>query len=55
MGFWKDVAMDMQCGMSKERAISINAKLRYGTEEEKAEARVEEAIALAEIKINTMD
>jgi len=55
MGFWKDVAMDMQHGMSKERAISINAKLRYGTEEEKAEARVEEAIALAEIKINTMD
>lgn len=55
MGFWKDVTIDMQCGMSKERAISINVKLRYGTEEEKAEARVEEAIALAEIKINTMD
>lgn len=55
MGFWKDVAMDIHCGMSKDRAISINAKLRYGTEEEKAEARVEEAIALAEIKINTMD
>lgn len=55
MGFWKDVAYDMSYGISKERAISINAKLRYGTEEEKAEASKEEAIALADVKLNTMD
>jgi hypothetical protein len=46
--------MDMQCGMFKERAISINAKLRYGTEEEKAEAEKLEAIERANRVIDTM-
>lgn len=38
MGFWKDVALDMSEGMSKEDAIELNAELRYSnlTKEEKA-------------------
>ena len=51
MGFWKDVLYDVQMGMSEERAIELNAKIRYGSEEERQKA---EAIAEAEIKLNTM-
>lgn len=39
MGFWKNVSYDIQNGMSKEKAVEINSKLRYGTPEEKKEAQ----------------
>jgi hypothetical protein len=42
MGFWKDVSMDIHQGMSKEKAVSINARLRYGTPEERESAKEEE-------------
>lgn len=42
MGFWKDVAMDIHRGISKEKAVSINARLRYGTPKEKESAKEEE-------------
>lgn len=51
MGFWKDVLCDMQNGMSKERAIELNAKIRYGSEEERQKAKT---MADAELKLNTM-
>lgn len=53
MGFWKDVAYDMSRGMSRERAIELNAKLRSDkyTAEEK---RKFEAIAEADLKIDKM-
>lgn len=55
MGFWKDVAMDIHQGMSKEKAVSINAKLRYGTPEEKQEAQKESDFFYnVEQKINKM-
>lgn len=41
MGFWSEVAIDIQQGMPKEKAIRINAKLRYGTPEEQQEAQEE--------------
>lgn len=54
MGFWKDVALDISEGMSKEEAIALNAKLRYGnlSKEEK-----DKLIAMAEAnkKIDTME
>ena len=52
MGFWKDVLYDVQNGISKERAIELNAKIRYGSEEERQKA---EAMAEAEIKLNTIE
>lgn len=42
MGFWKNVSYDIQNGMSKEKAVEINSKLRYGTPKEKKEAKKEE-------------
>lgn len=53
MGFWKDVYTDMQCGVSKETAIRINAELRYGnhTPEEKTKLNAE---LQAESKLNSM-
>ncbi len=53
MGFWKYVAYDISRGMSKQTAVTLNAELRYGncTESEK---RVIEAMAEAEIKLNTL-
>ena len=55
MGFWKDVSMDIHQGMSKEKAISINARLRYGTPEEKEAAKKEENFFYnVEQKINSM-
>lgn len=53
MGFWKDVALDMSRGMSKEDAIKVNATLRdpKATEEEK---RRVEAKTEANLKINMM-
>ena len=51
MGFWKDVAYDMSRGVSKQRAIELNAAIKYGSKEErqKAEAKLE-----AEVKLNKM-
>lgn len=53
MGYWKDVWYDMSRGMSKEKAIELNANLRYGnlSKEEKDKA---EAIAEADLKLNTL-
>ena len=53
MGFWKDVAYDISRGMSKEKAIELNYKLRY----EKLsyeDRKKEEAKAEADIKLNSM-
>lgn len=54
MGFWKDVAYDMSRGMSRERAIELNAKLRsdkYTAEEKrKAEAAAEADLVIDRIK-----
>ena len=53
MGFWKDVAYDISRGMSRERAIELNYKLRCGnlSSEEKKKA---EAMAEADLKIDNM-
>lgn len=53
MGFWKDVAYNMQRGMSRDKAIELNAKLRSDkyTDEEK---RKFEAIAEADLVIDRM-
>jgi len=53
MGFWKNVSYDVSRGMSKQKAIELNAELRYGnlTPEEKMR---KEALAEAEIKLNTL-
>lgn len=40
MGFWKDVVLDIkEYGISKEKAIDLNAKLKYGTSEERNSAK----------------
>lgn len=53
MGFWKDVAYDMQRGMSKQDAIKLNADLKYGNlSEEKKAKRI--AKAEADLKLNSM-
>jgi len=54
MGFWKDVAIDIQNGMSEEKATKLNASLRYGTPEEKQEAKIEYSIYWASKKIDSM-
>ena len=54
MGFWKDVAIDIQNGMSKEKATKLNAKLRYGTPEEKQKAEREYSAYWASKKIDSM-
>ena len=41
MGFFSECAIDIANGMPKDKAISINAKLRYGTPEEQQEAQKE--------------
>ena len=53
MGFWKDVAYDMSRGMSREKAIELNAKLRSDkyTEEEK---RKLEKLAEVDLVIDKM-
>ena len=53
MGFWKDVAYDMSRGMSRDKAIELNTKLRsykYSLEEK----RKMEAMAEADLKIDRM-
>ena len=42
MGYWKEVAYDIQNGMSEDKAKSINARLKLGTPEEKKAAEKEE-------------
>lgn len=54
MGFWKNVAYDMQRGMSQKKAIELNAQLRYG-ELSKEDREKLEAIAEAELKIQNRD
>lgn len=53
MGFWKEVSMDVQRGMTIEKATALNAELRYGkhTKEEKEKLVAE---AEASIKLNSM-
>jgi hypothetical protein len=53
MGFWKDVAYDMQRGMSKQDAIRLNADLKYGNLSKEEKARLE-AKAEANLKIDSM-
>ena len=53
MGFWKDVAYDMQRGMSKQEAIRLNADLKYGNLSKEEKARIE-AQAEADLKIDSM-
>lgn len=53
MGFWKNVALDMSEGMSKEEAIALNAELRYGNLSKEERDKLI-AIAEADKKINTM-
>jgi hypothetical protein len=53
MGFWKDVAYDMQRGMSKQEAIRLNADLKYGNLSKEEKARLE-AKAKANLKIDSM-
>jgi len=54
MGFWKDVAIDIQNGMSEEKATRLNASLRYGTPEEKQKAEKGYSIYWASKKIDSM-
>lgn len=51
MGFWKEVSMDVQRGMSVERATELNAEEKYGNEEKAAKMR---AIAEADLVIDRM-
>lgn len=53
MGYWKDVAYDIQRGMSRQTAERVNAQLRYGnlTEEERKRIVAE---GEADIKLNSM-
>lgn len=53
MGFWKSVAYDMQRGMSKERAIEVNAALRDRSITEEERKKIVSK-GEAEIKINSM-
>ena len=53
MGFWKDVAYDMQRGMSKQDAIRLNSDLKYGNFSKEEKARLE-AKAEADLKIDSM-
>lgn len=53
MGFWKDVDMDMQRGMSKEKAIELNAALRYGNLSKEEKQRIEQK-AEWDLKIDRM-
>lgn len=52
MGFWKDVSMDMQRGMSRETAIRINAILRTSNNKEERDKAIREGER--EIKLNTL-
>ena len=54
MGFWKDVALDISLGMSKEEAIALNAKLRYSNLSKEERDKLI-AIAEANKKIDTME
>lgn len=54
MGFFSECAIDIANGMPKDKAISINAKLRYGTTKEKQEAKKEETIFWANSIIDRM-
>jgi hypothetical protein len=51
MGFWKEVSMDVQRGMSVERATELNAEEKYGDKEKAAKMR---AIAEADLVIDRM-
>ena len=53
MGYWKDVAYDISRGMSKEKAIEVNAVLRNpnSTSEDRMKAKIE---GEWDIKLNTM-
>ena len=53
MGFWKDVSYDMQRGMSKEKAIIVNAAIRDKNISEEERKRIV-ALAEAEVKLNRM-
>ena len=52
MGYWKDVELTMQSGIPQSIAESIVSKERYGTPQQKQEAKIEEALALANLKLN---
>lgn len=52
MGFWKDVSIDMQRGMSKETAIKVNAVLRTSNDKEERARAIQEGEL--NIKLNTM-
>lgn len=49
MGFWKEVSMDVQRGMTIEKATALNAELRYG---DKQKAAKMEALFEAELKLD---
>lgn len=51
MGFWKNVSMDVQRGMSIKRATALNAEEKYGDKEKAAKMR---AIAEADLIIDRM-
>lgn len=52
MGFWKNVALDMQHGVSKETAIKCNAVIRYSNNAEEI-AKAEQELQW-ESKLNNM-
>lgn len=51
MGFWKTVSIDVQRGMSIEKATALNAEEMYGDKEKAAKMR---AIAEADLVIDRM-
>ncbi len=51
MGFWKEVLYDVQRGVPTERAVHLNAQIKYGNKEEKQKAQ---AILEAEVVLNKM-
>ena len=53
MGYWKDVAYDISRGMSRETAERVNA-LRYDKSIPDEERKKEQAMAEAEIKLNSL-
>lgn len=53
MGFWSEVDICMQSGMSKEKAVKITAELRFGNKTPEEKRRLE-AEAEADLKLDSI-
>ena len=53
MGFWKDVDQDTSRGMNVDKAIALNAELRYGNHSIEEKERMV-SMAEADMKLDKM-